>query len=384
MGGLPKPFTGNHEKAGHFIEAMRTYICLNQWVSGFKSAMQKINLTLTLMHGEKVARWVKSVGAALDELDPNLDNVDVLWTTFLEEFAQQYTDTQAAERAWVTLESLRMKALEIDKYISKFKELCNKAGYMTGNTEVTYLFLKGLPKPILEDIVKGPQMGTYEELKDCAIQVTRSQELLHNILKQQGGQSGQTTHLQFISRGFNNGNFWGPPHPFNLNYQGNNYNLNFQRPSGNFNRNGSFNQGSINWYNSSNAPRSWNNCPIPMDIGRACYPWNRGRGGFAPMQGWSADIQVVNMQVKPCCMPGVNAPCYICGSIEHWARDCPVTQANLIDFNETMAYGPPQRDTNQTQMTAEELKHMLYNLTPQQWAELANTMVQQDEDFSSV
>ena len=86
-----------------------------------------------------------------------------------------------------------MKAPEINEYISKFEELCNKAGYTMGNTEVTYLFLKGLPKPILEDVMKGPQVGSYEDLKDRAIQVTRSQELLHNILKQQGGQTGQTT-----------------------------------------------------------------------------------------------------------------------------------------------------------------------------------------------
>ena len=88
MGGLPEPFTSDHKKAGHFIEVMKTYICLNRWVPDFESAMQKINLTLTLMHREKVAGWVKSVGAALDELDPTLSNVDILWMTFLEEFAQ--------------------------------------------------------------------------------------------------------------------------------------------------------------------------------------------------------------------------------------------------------------------------------------------------------
>ena len=160
--------------------------------------MQKMNLALTLMYGEKVAGWVKNVGAALDELNPDTNNIDELWMMFLEEFAQQYTDTQAAERARVSLESLRMKAPEIDNYISKFEELCNKAGYTMGNTKVTYLFLKGLPKPILEDIVKGPQVGSYEDLKDHAIQVTQSQELLHNILKQQGSQAGQTTRPQFI------------------------------------------------------------------------------------------------------------------------------------------------------------------------------------------
>ena len=197
MGALPEPFTGEHAKAGNFIEAMKTYIRLNRRVPGFESAIQKINLALTLMHGKKVAGWVENIGAALDELNPDTDDIDELWTTFLEEFAQQYTNTQAAERARVALESLRMKAPEIDEYISKFKELCNKAGYMMGNTEVTYLFLKGLPKSILEDVIKGPQVGTYEDL-DHAIQVTRSQELLHNILKQQGGQTGQMTRLQFI------------------------------------------------------------------------------------------------------------------------------------------------------------------------------------------
>ena len=227
MGALPEPFTSDRAKAGHFIEAMKTYVHLNRQVPGFKSVMQKINLALTLMHSEKVARWVKNVGAALDELNPDTNDVNELWAMFLEEFAQQYTDTQAAEQARVALESLRMKAPEIDEYIFKFEELCNKAGYTMGNTEVTYLFLKGLLKPILEDVVKGPQVGSYEDLKDCAIQVTRSQELLHNILKQQGGQTGQTTHPQFIPCSFNNGGFRSPLCPDYSGYCSNNYTPNY-------------------------------------------------------------------------------------------------------------------------------------------------------------
>ena len=339
MGVLPEPFTGNCKKARNFIEAMKTYIHLNQWVSGFESAMWKINLALTLMHSEKVAGWVKSVGAALDELNPDTDDVDELWTTFLEEFAQQYTDTQVAERARVSLKSLR-KAPEINEYISKFEELCNKAGYTTGNMEVTYLFLKGLPKPILGDMVKGPQVGSYEDLKDHAIQVTRSQELLHNILKQQGGQLRQATWPQFMWWSFNNGNSQGPSWSFDSGYRGNNYIPNYQRTNRNINGNRSFNQGGNPQYNSSNVPWSWNNCPILMDIGRAHYPRNRGRGGFTSMQGWSMDIQVVNVQTKLCRTLGNDAPCFKCGNIEHWARNCPMAQANLINFNETMSYNP--------------------------------------------
>ena len=245
------------------------YICLNRQVPGFESAMQKINLTLTLMHGEKVTRWVKNVGTALDELNPDTNDVDELWMMFLEEFSQQYTDTQAEEQARVALESLRIKAPEINEYISKFEELCNKVGYIMGNMEVTYLFLEGLPKPILEDVIKGPQVGSYEDLKDRAIQVTRSQELLHNILKQQGGQTGQTTQPQFIPWLFNNGGFCSSPCPDYSGYRRNNYTLNYQRNNGNPNANRPFNQGGNPQYNSSNAPCSWNNRPVPMDIGRA-------------------------------------------------------------------------------------------------------------------
>ena len=61
-----------------------------------------------------------------------------------------------------------------------------------------------------------------------------------------------------------------------------------------------------------------------------------------------------------------------------------MAQANLINFDETMAYDEPHENTNNTQMTAEQLKQTLYNLSPQQRAELANTMGQQEEDFPSV
>jgi hypothetical protein len=40
MGALLEPFTGNRAKARNFIEAMKTYVCLNQQVPGFESAMQ--------------------------------------------------------------------------------------------------------------------------------------------------------------------------------------------------------------------------------------------------------------------------------------------------------------------------------------------------------
>ena len=51
-----------------------------------------------------------------------------------------------------------------------------------------------------------------------------------------------------------------------------------------------------------------------------------------------------------------------------------MAQANLIDFDETMAYDMPQENVSNAQIMTEQLKQTLYNLSPQQRAELANTM----------
>jgi len=182
MGSLPAIFLGNRAEAEHFINGVQAYIWLNREVPGFTLPMKKIALVLTLMQGDKVADWANDMGQALDELNPTTNNVPALWTTFLEEFREQYLDTQAVDRARTELESLNMKMPYIDEYISKFEDLCRKSNYMTGNSEVTYMFLKGLPKSLLEDVLKAPQAVDYPATKERAIQATRTQQLLQSIL----------------------------------------------------------------------------------------------------------------------------------------------------------------------------------------------------------
>jgi hypothetical protein len=89
-------------------------------------------------------------------LDPAQDNVPTLWDQFLVEFQDQYQDTQLAKCACNNLENLKLKMPEIDQYILKFEDLCQKAGYVLSSLEVTHLFLKGLPHSILEETIKGP------------------------------------------------------------------------------------------------------------------------------------------------------------------------------------------------------------------------------------
>src|SRR6267142_2046324 len=103
-----------------------------------------------------------------------------------------------------------MKMPYIDKYISKFKELCCKSMYMTSNAEVTYMFLQGLPKLLLEGVLKASQAVDYPATKECAIQATRTQQLLQNILHQrpQNNLMGQTYRPPFTPQsGFRGGAF---------------------------------------------------------------------------------------------------------------------------------------------------------------------------------
>ena len=141
--------------------------------------MKKIALVLTLMQGEAVEGWTANIGWVLDLLDLAQDNVPALWDQFLTEFQDQYQDTQLVECARAELENLRLKMPEVDQYISKFEDLCRKAAYVLGSPEVTHLFLKGLPRSILEETIKGP--SDYVSIKQQAIQTMWNQQLIQNL-----------------------------------------------------------------------------------------------------------------------------------------------------------------------------------------------------------
>jgi len=337
--------------------------------------MKKIALVLTLMQGDKVADWANDIGQALDELNPATDNIPALWTTFLEEFREQYLDTQAADQARTELETLTMKIPFIDEYISKFEDLCRKSNYMTGNSEVTYMFLKGLPKSLLEDVLKAPQAVDYPALKERAIQATRTQQLLQNILRQrpQANQTGQS-YRPFIPRGGFRGGAFGS-FPRNNNYQRGGFQNNY-RPSGfTDNRSNQTNQARPQ-YNSTNAPRSMNNVPVPMDLDRTRF--NRNRGGTSSFRGRAANAGIAG-QTRRIPNPSASAPCFKCGGTDHWANKCPLKagQFNLIDLD-------MDGSETDTLMSIDDIKERINALSPDEKGVLANSMEASEQDFLTV
>ena len=136
-------------KAEDFIKEVKGYLCLNQDVAGFNSPMKKVAFMLTHMKGPKVANWVKTMGEMIEGLDPLVDNIPAVWTTFLDMFNAQYQDSTKEEKARAQLKNLRMKGNLIDEYVSDFEELVRMAGYATGSAETMTMFLDRVDPGIL-------------------------------------------------------------------------------------------------------------------------------------------------------------------------------------------------------------------------------------------
>ena len=186
MGSLPQIYDGDRTKADNFIEEVKQYLCLNRDVAGYNSPIKKVAFTLTLIKGKEVAGWVKSVGDFLDTLDPVIQNVPAVWDQFLDQFNERFQDTQSDARARAKLKTLKLKYPDIDAYVAEFEDLARRAGYQTGNTEVMELFMEGLPANILRDVMSAPIPQNYVELKQKAVNCTRSLVLVQNILRGRG------------------------------------------------------------------------------------------------------------------------------------------------------------------------------------------------------
>src|SRR5580693_7483058 len=121
------------------------------------------------------------MGQWIDGLDQVNDNVPAVWDQFLQELEDQFMDSTIGQRSRVELEQLKMCFPEIDQYISKFEDLASLAGYTVGNEETINFFLRGLPEDVMTDVLKPPIANTYNDLKERAIAVTKSKQLISTI-----------------------------------------------------------------------------------------------------------------------------------------------------------------------------------------------------------
>ena len=349
MGQPPPVFLGDRTKADDFVDQVKGYLRLNRDVTGFNSPMKKMAFMLSHIQGTETNAWKRDMGELLDVLDPIADNIPPLWDQFLDEFRTQFQDTQRENRARTHIETHRMRFPDIDQYISEFEELARTAGYTQGDEATTHYFVKGLSPSVMIDVYKPPMPQTYAEIKQRAIDSTRSRMLIDDILGKQGPGRGRGQPPRFGA--FGRGQ---PNRPFFQQQQNRSYPQQQQNPQG-------------QRYNSTNAPRWMNNTPVPMDLSRTRAPTWRGRGGNT--YGRAA--------------PQQNRPpliCFQCGKEGHFAQNCSQRRyaVNYTEQTETPETSAPYEARDPIASLAAQLAA----LTVEEKEKLAQE-VGGDEDFPS-
>ena len=124
------------------------------------------------------------MGDWLDTLDPIANNVEDIWIQFLEEYAHQFQDSQAAQRARNKLKNCRMINNNYNDYVSRFEALANKAQYTRGSVEMYNMFLEGLPTNFLFNSLKPPTLTTYDNLKERVKSLAQGKAIIDGLLRQ--------------------------------------------------------------------------------------------------------------------------------------------------------------------------------------------------------
>jgi Retrotransposon gag protein len=96
------------------------------------------------------------MGTWIDSLDPINEDVHEVWTTFVQEFNNYFTDSQSQQRARLDLDKCKMCFPNINQYISDFEDLVRQASYTISNEETIGFFLNGLSPSILEEVIRVP------------------------------------------------------------------------------------------------------------------------------------------------------------------------------------------------------------------------------------
>jgi hypothetical protein len=296
---------------------MRHHFCLNHQLPEYKLFITKVALILSLIQGTAVAGWARDQGVWLNQ---QLDN-QATYDQFLAQFVAQFQDSQQEQGACQALKDHWMKWPQVDKYITNFRQLACEAGFTHNHPECIQLFLGGLIRLVLQDILKNTQVlpsPTYQNYRDQATHMTTTQQLFHSLM--QGGnavgqlraQAPQLQHPQWHQ----------PQNP---------------QPQRNF----------APQYNSLNAPCSYNNIVVDMDIGQGQSnrnPW----GTFQQQRGfqnqWGGNQTYARAAPTPpeprkCPQRTFNdGKCYNCGEEGHFEWSCPQYGSpaigNLIDCSD--------------------------------------------------
>jgi len=376
MGALPQVFEGKREEADDFIDAVRNHFRLNHAYQPYQSYRTRIAWVITLLHGPNVAPWAREQGEWLDDFQ-GPDDLD-LWNQFLDQFRAYFQDTQKDQRAVTEIERLRMKWPDIDGYTSRFVTLAREANYDVGEPAVVKLYLNGLPKSIIPKLAESGVVGRgFAAIREKAVQLVTAQQLVNAIMENRGekGQNAPRSNQQFNA--YMRGN--------QQNRGQNNQNRGQYRPQ----------------YNSSNAPRNYNDQRgVPMDVDRTQMRRNNNnRGGYQGNRNtYDNQYRGQRMQNNVVSMDGQrqqraqNGECFNCGGQGHFARNCPkkrqgqhINMAMFEDNTQNMVEQPEPAQSSSNSDRLNDIYSQIRGMEPDEAQALAGMLGQGGggEDFTT-
>ena len=182
------------------------------------------------------------------------DNTNATYQQFIANFHACFMDSQKAQRARIKLQMLKMTRPEIDEYISKFKSITHEAGYNPVDPNTMQQFLQSLPQSIGQKVLKDTAVKTYEQMKKKAISIMASQCIIHALYKQPSRSTPPQSNFQTT------------------------WQVQGQCFQGNQSQQSQKQGFSQTPFNSTTAPKAWNNQLVPMDLNQARAPRGNWRG----------------------------------------------------------------------------------------------------------
>ena len=150
QGKEPPVFEGDRQKTDCFLHKLHLYQFMNATHPVMMNPWQKVTHALTYVSGPNVYEWKQSAeNWILSIPTPSAPN-KMIYEDFEEEFIESWINTNEPHRTAAALNRLRMKDENVDKYITVFAELAQKALYCEDDPAVLEKFKSGLPLVLLE------------------------------------------------------------------------------------------------------------------------------------------------------------------------------------------------------------------------------------------